>query len=218
MQNTTSLSVVALAAAVGVGVSAGSAHAVIIVDTVDGNAFSPRDTTSFEEPTNQQTALTQGFTLTDPSILHSAALRGFSEGADITIAIANAIGPGAVSGDVLFEQVVGLEADGIGAGVRTFDLGGLELDPGNYFFVVMSHDADGFEWAKVSRTGSLNIGDRGAASFPSGESWYSQTYTFASAPTDQVFTLEIDGTIVPVPSGALVICSIAGLGAVRRRR
>ena len=219
MDNLKRLSVVALATAVGVMFAPEKASAGIIVDTMDGTAFSPRDTTFINEPTAEQTVLVQGFSITDASFLNTAALRGFSEGADITIAIIAMIGPGALSEDVLFEQVFSMEADGFGTSVRTFSLGGLTLGAGDYFFVVMSEDPIGFEWAKVDRAGSVNINDRGASTFLSGMTWYSQVYTFQDGKTAPVFTLEIDGDVIPAPGSVmLMIGACAGFSVRRQRR
>jgi len=221
MNNLKRSSVVALAAAVGVVLAVDDASAGIIVDTMDGTAFSPRDTTFSNAPTAEQSVLAQGFSITDASTLSTAAIRGYSQGADITIAITDMIGPGATAGNVLFEQVFAMDADGFGTSIRSFDLGGLALDPGEYFFVIMSSDEDGFEWAKVSRSGSLNINDRGFSTFLSIESanWYSQSYVFEESETAQVFTLEIDGAVVPTPGGAALLLGFgAGLSARRRGR
>jgi hypothetical protein len=219
MHNLKRLSAVACATAVGVVFAAEQASAVIIVDTMDGTAFSPRDTTSSNPPTAEQTALVQGFTITGDSVLHTAAIRGYSEGADVTIAIASMIGPGTAEMSVLFERVFATVADGMGTSVRSFDLDALALGAGDYFFVVMSDDPNGFEWARVSRSGSIGVNDRGAGTFPSGSSWYAQQYAFVSGETSQVFTLEIDGSAVPMPgSVALLLGSIAGFAARRGRR
>lgn len=217
MDNLKRLGVVACATAVGVVFSAGSASAGIIVDTVDGNAFSPRDTTFSNEPTAEQTALVQGFTITNASILNTASLRGFSTGADITIAVTSMIGPGASSEDVLFEQAFSMEADGFGTSIREFNMAGLSLSAGDYFFVIMSEDPTGFEWAKVGRDGSHNINDRGSSTYLSDSDWFSQDYTFQEGDSSQVFVLEIDGIAVPAP-GTLAIAGFALTGLSSRRR
>jgi len=217
MDNLKRLGVVACATAVGVVFSAGSASAGIIVDTVDGNAFSPRDTTFSNAPTAEQTALVQGFTITNASVINTAALRGFSTGADITIAVTSMIGPGASGENVLFEQVFSMEADGFGTSIREFSMAGLALSAGDYFFVVMSEDPTGFEWAKVGREGSLNINDRGSSKYLSDASWFSQDYAFQEGDQSQVFVLEIDGDPVPAP-GTLVIASGALVGFASRRQ
>jgi hypothetical protein len=218
MENLKRLSVIALATAVGVGFAAEQSSAGIIVDTMNGTAFSPRDTTSSNEPTAQQTTLVQGFTITDTSSLSSAAIRGYSQGADLTIAITSMIGPGASGGDVLFEQVFSTDADGFGTSIRSFDLGGLALGAGDYFFALTSVDPEGFEWAKVDRTGSVNTNDRGSSTYLSGQSWYSQEYTFDTGDTAQIFTLEIDGTIVPAPGGIAMLLGVGVGFSVRRKR
>jgi|GEM_PF-3198953 len=219
MDNLQRLSVVAFATAVGVVSAAGQASAGIIVDTMDGNAFSPRDTAFTNAPTAERTALVQGFAITDASVLNTAAIRGFSVGTDITIAITRAVGPGADAADVLFEQDFPTVANGMGTGFHAFDLGALALGAGDYFFVVMSNDQVGFEWSRIGRTGSVNINDRGSATFPAASSWYSQSYAFDSSETAQVFILEIDGFVVPTPGVVtLLVGAGAGLGARRRRR
>lgn len=218
MHNQKRLSAVACAASFGVALAAGQASAGIIVDTMDGSAFSPRDTTSSHPPTTEQTALVQGFSLTGNATLNTAAIRGYSQGADLIIAITSAIGPGAHESDVLFEQTFATVADGFGTSVRSFNLGGLSLGAGEYFFVVMSKDPTGFEWAKVARTGSIGIADRGASTFLDGSSWYSQNYAFQSGSAAQVFTLELDGTLVPSTSAMLTLLGAAGIASTRRRR
>jgi len=219
MDNLKRLGVVALATAAGV-VFAPGASAGIIVDTMDGTAFSPRDTASSNAPTDETTALVQGFNITSASVLETASIRGYSQGADITISIASALGAGATEMNVLFEQTFALTADGFGTSIRSFDLGSLALGAGDYFFVVMSDDADGFEWAKVGSGGSVGIGDRGASTFASGSSWYSQEYDFETADNAQVFTLEIEGVSgVPTPGGAAVLIGgFAGFATRRKRR
>ncbi|MCB9838716.1 MAG: hypothetical protein H6813_05200 [Phycisphaeraceae bacterium] len=218
MDNLKRSSVVACATAVGMALAAGEASAGIIVDTMDGTAFSPRDTTSFNPPTSEQTALVQGFTITDASTLNTASIRGYSQGADVIIAIASQVGPGTLGASVLFEQTFTVTADGVGTSVRTFDLGGLALGAGDYYFVVMSEDPDGFEWSKVARTGSIGVGDRGSSTFLSGASWYAQPYAFQTGASAQVFTLEIDGVAVPSPAGLATMLAAGAVAGTRRRR
>ena len=219
MHNLKRLGVVACATAAGVVFAAEQASAVIIVDTMDGTSFSPRETTLGNTTTAQQSALVQGFTITDASVLNTAAIRGYSQGADVTIAITSMIGPGSTAMNVLFDQVFTTVADTIGASIRSFDLGALALGAGDYYFVVMSSDSTGFEWSKVSRSGSIGVNDRGASTFPSASSWYAQQYAFETAESSLIFTLEIDGSVVPAPGGAaLLIGAVAGMAPRRKRR
>ena len=217
MDNRKRLGVVALATAAGV-VFAQGASAGIIVDTMDGTAFSPRDTASSNAPTAEITALVQGFSITSASTLNTAAIRGYSQGADVTISIASMIGPGSTELNVLFEQTFAVTPDGFGTSIRSFALGGLELSAGDYFFVVMSDDPQGFEWAKVGSGDSIGINDRGASTFLAGSSWYSQEYDFETADNAQVFTLEIDGVSgIPAPGAAAMLAGF-GVLATRRKR
>lgn len=201
-------------AVVGMASSALAGSATLLVDAANGTAFSPRDSALSNDATS--TTLVQGFALLDNSTLDEASLRGFSAGADVTIAITDAMGVGASAGNILFQQTFNVAADGFGSSMHAFNLGGVNLDAGSYFFVLMSDDATGFEWAKVS-PGGLGLEDRGDATYTVGSPFVSQSYTFHSGPTDQVYVLDITGNAIPTPGAASLLC-VGGLTAVRRKR
>jgi len=201
-------------AVVGLAVSAGTANAELLVDSANGTAFSPRDSALSDDATS--TTLVQGFSLMDESILNTASLRGYSAGADVTLAITDAMGAGASASNILFQQNFSVVADAFGSSMHAFNLGGLNLDAGSYFLVLMSDDETGFEWARVS-PGGVGVEDRGDATYSAGSPFVSQTYTFHNGPTDQVYVLDIDGNAIPTP-GAAGLLAIGGLAATRRKR
>ena len=195
-------------------ICAGSANAAVLVDSANGTAFSPRDSALSGDATS--TTLVQGFSLVDNSVLNLATLRGFSAGADITIAITDAMGIGASASNILFQQTFNVTADGFGSSLHYFNLGGLNLNAGAYYFVLMSNDARGFEWARVS-PGGLGVNHRGDATYMVGSPFVSQNYTFHTGEIDPVYVLDIEGSAIPTP-GAASLLVIGGLTAVRRKR
>jgi len=205
---------IAALAVVGMASSAFAGSGVLLVDSANGSAFSPRDRAQSDDATS--TTLVQGFTLAADSILDLASIRGYSAGADITIAITDAMGVGASASNILFEQTFAIDADGFGSSIRQFNLGGLNLDAGSYFFVLMSDDPVGFEWARVS-PGGLGVDNRGSATYTVGSPYISQNYTFFNGETDQVYVLDIEGGAVPTP-GAASLIALGGLTAARRKR
>lgn len=208
------ISALAALAVTGIASSALAGSGTLLVDTSNGSAFSPRDTALSNESTS--TTLVQGFTLADNSVLGLTSLRGFSTGADVTVAITDAMGAGALASNILFQQTFNVIADGFGSSMHDFNLGGLSLESGNYFFVLMSQDATGFEWAKVS-PGGLGVADRGDSTYSVGSPFVSQSYNFHTAPTDQVYVLDIEGGAIPTP-GAASLLALGGLTATRRKR
>lgn len=205
----------AIAALAVVGMASSAlAGSPLLVDSANGSAFSPRDSAQSDDATS--TTLVQGFTLGADSILDLASLRGYSAGADITIAITDAMGVGASASNIMFEQTFTVAADGFGSSIRQFNLGGLNLDAGSYFFVLMSDDPTGFEWARVS-PGGLGVDNRGDATYTVGSPYVSQNYSFFNGETDQVYVLDIEGGAIPTP-GAASLLALGGLTAVRRKR
>ncbi|MCB9846894.1 MAG: hypothetical protein H6814_00630 [Phycisphaeraceae bacterium] len=205
---------IAALAVVGMASSAFAGSATLLVDSANGSAFSPRDKAHSDEVTS--TTLVQGFTLAADSTLDYAALRGFSAGADVTIAITDAMGVGATASNVLFEQSFNVVADGVGSSMHSFNLGGLNLDSGSYYFVLMSSDSVGFEWARVS-PGGLGVDHRGDSTYSVGAPYLTQAYNFHNGVSDQVYVLDITGSEIPTP-GAASLLALGGLTASRRKR
>jgi len=205
---------IAALAVTGLASSALAGSASLLVDSADGSAFSPRDSAFSGDATS--TTLVQGFSLADDALLGIASLRGFSAGADVTIAITNAMGVGASASNVIYQQTFNVSADGFGSSMHDFNLGGLSLNAGSYFFALMSDDATGFEWARVS-PGGVGVENRGESTYMVGAPFVSQSYTFHNAQADQVYVLDIDGNAIPTP-GAMSLLGIGGLTAARRKR
>jgi len=214
MKKCIGISAIAALAVTGMASSALAGSGTLLVDTANGSAFSPRDSALSDDATTS--TLVQGFTLADNSTLGLASLRGFSAGADVTIAITDAMGVGASASNILFEQTFNVIADGFGSSMHAFNLGALDLDAGNYFFVLMSDDAVGFEWAKVS-PGGVGVGVRADSTYTAGSPFVSQSYNFHNGETDQVYVLDIEGGAVPTP-GAASLLALGGLTAARRKR
>ena len=214
MKNRIGSGAIAALAVVGLASSAFAGSAPLLVDTGNGTSFSPRDKAISGDATS--TTLVQGFTLADSSALLNATLRGFSAGADVTIAITDAMGVGASASNILYQQTYNVIADGVGSSMHQFDLGGLNLNSGSYYFVMMSADPVGFEWARVG-AGGVGVGHRGASTYTTGGAFVSQSYTFHNSPTDQVYVLDIEGSAIPTP-GAASLLAIGGLTAARRKR
>ncbi len=205
---------IAALAVVGTASSAMAGSAPLLVDANNGSAFSPRDAAVSGDATS--TTLVQGFSLADDSVLYNAMLRGFSEGADVTIAITDAMGAGASASNILYEQTHSVVADGFGSSMHSFDLGFLNLNAGSYYFVVMSDDEAGFEWARVS-PGGIGVDHRGMGTYTAGSPFVSQGYSFFEGENDQVYVLDIEGSAIPTP-GAASLLALSGVAAVRRKR
>lgn len=214
MKNRIGSGAIAALAVVGLATSAFAGSAPLLVDTGNGSAFSPRDTAMSNDATS--TTLVQGFSIGEDSVLYNATLRGYSEGADVTIAITDAMGIGATASNVLYQQTFNVVADAFGSSMHLFDLSSLNLDAGSYFFVLMSDDETGFEWARVS-AGGLGVDHRGNSTYTTGANFVSQNYNFFNGPTDQVYVLDITGSAIPTP-GAASLLAIGGLTASRRKR
>jgi len=205
----------ALAAAAGLAIASPPARADVLVDTADGSAFAAR-TKAFSTESSR-TTLTQGFVLPDAYSLDTITLRGFSQGAPITLAICEALGPSATGGDIIYQNTFAVAPDTTGASMKTFNLGGVGVPSGSYYLVIMADGAAGFEWTRVGRAGAINTVDRGTATYPVASPFHTQNYTFSSAPTDQIFVMSIEGTEIPAP-GAVSLAALGGLAAARRRR
>jgi hypothetical protein len=214
MKNRFGSGAIAALAVVGLASSAFAGSAPLLVDTGNGSAFSPRDKAISGDATS--TTLVQGFSLVDNSTLYNATLRGFSAGADVTIAITDAMGVGASASNIMYQQSFSVLADTVGSSLHQFDFGALNLNAGSYYFVLMSNDPVGFEWARVS-PGGVGVDHRGSSTYMTGGAFVSQNYTFLTGPADQVYTLDIEGSAIPTP-GAASLLAIGGLAASRRKR
>lgn len=196
----------AIAAGLALGLAAAANAAMIVSSSIEGagnNAHNANTTRHLV----QRVQFDQAFNLNTIGVNAS--------GANFNLYLAQNIGDAA---NDTFDIVWSSEGNSVAGGFQWVDLdaSGTSVDAGEYFLIMTSEETVGPRWRRVFRDApdTFGVGDSGIAltnlDTITGKS-------FTSDAGSRIYSVRIDGDVIPAP-GAAALFGLAGLTAARRRR